>query len=169
MYVLDHLLSSLLDELTITDKHLNACEVALTIGSRGRASKTRKMRSGAALELDDPLVLILPVIFEAQGHAVPFVVCDELEIGMSDIHVEEAVLMGFACVTSSEVLSLRADVVELERVAAEDKIVIDVALLLVHILDALLAVADRAPWIEIAESDLIPGAIVLAYVVALRN
>jgi hypothetical protein len=88
---------------------------------------------------------------------------------MSNIHVEDAILMGFACVTSSEVLPLRTDVVGLERIAAEDEVVIDVTLLLVDVLDALLAVADRAPWIEIAESDLIPGAIVLAYVVALRN
>jgi len=43
------------------------------------------------LEFDDPSVLLTAIVFESYHLGVPFVMCNELEFGGTDCHVEGSV------------------------------------------------------------------------------
>ena len=55
-------------------------------------------------------------------------------------HVVNRILVTLSCCAVCHVLTLRADVVQLWRIAREDEVIVNIAFLLVHVLYALLAV-----------------------------
>ena len=100
-----------------------------------QAQRIGNVWSGTALEFNHPLVLFLAIVFKADHFSVPFKFCDGLQIGVSNGHVVDCIWMSLPRRSVGDVLALWRDVIEFERVTRKHKVIVDVALFPIDVLD----------------------------------